>query len=161
MAESQLAKIFNFLQLSDTIATAGQPTAEQFKWIKAAGYQVVINLALDNSTNALPNEREVVENQGLNYIHIPVSWEQPTVEDVAQFFERMNENINQKIFVHCAANKRVSAFMYLYRILQQGVSRQEAMKALHTQWVPNPTWQALIEKFMEAYSDKSSEFKLN
>jgi hypothetical protein len=33
-----LADIFNFLQISPTIATAGQPTASQLSSIKAAGY---------------------------------------------------------------------------------------------------------------------------
>ena len=38
--------IKNFIQLTDTIATAGQPRVEQFQSIADAGYQHVINLGL-------------------------------------------------------------------------------------------------------------------
>jgi protein tyrosine phosphatase (PTP) superfamily phosphohydrolase (DUF442 family) len=79
---NQIAEIYNFLQISDGIATSGQPTAEQFASIKQAGYELVINLALPTSSNALPNEKEIVESQGMQYVHIPVIWENPTLEDV-------------------------------------------------------------------------------
>jgi hypothetical protein len=45
--------IINFLQLSDRLATAGQPTIELYPAIAAAGYQVVINLALTDSPNEI------------------------------------------------------------------------------------------------------------
>jgi len=65
MSSNPIEDIYNFLKLSDTIATAGQPTEEQFSAIKA-GYQVVVNLALPDSPNALPDEKKVVELKGLN-----------------------------------------------------------------------------------------------
>lgn len=70
--QQQLTEICNFLQLSNSIATAGQPTIEQFAAIKQAGYSVVINLALPTSTNAIPNEQQIVESQGMEYMAIPV-----------------------------------------------------------------------------------------
>jgi protein tyrosine phosphatase (PTP) superfamily phosphohydrolase (DUF442 family) len=45
MNQPSLALIDNFLQISPTIATAGQPTIEQFALISSAGYETVINLA--------------------------------------------------------------------------------------------------------------------
>jgi hypothetical protein len=68
----ELTTIYQFLPLSETIATAGQPTVEQFPAIQAAGYDVVINLALPESANAIPEEGAIVEKLGLQYIHIPV-----------------------------------------------------------------------------------------
>ena len=53
--------IYNFLQLSDSIATSGQPTTEQFSAIKDSGYKIVINLALQTSSNALPDEKQIVK----------------------------------------------------------------------------------------------------
>ncbi len=54
-----IADIVNFLQLSDRLATAGQPTIKQYPAIAAAGYQVVINLALTDSPSALADESEL------------------------------------------------------------------------------------------------------
>ncbi|MGK7916826.1 MAG: protein tyrosine phosphatase family protein [Prochloraceae cyanobacterium] len=146
MTDNKLENIYNFLQLSDLIATSGQPTVEQFSAIKDSGYQVVINLALSESTNALPNEPAIVEGQGMEYIHIPVVWEKPLVENFQSFLEVMEANADRRIFVHCAANKRVSAFMYLYRLLRQGISEEEAQKDLEKVWVPNPVWQDFIDR---------------
>lgn len=53
----QIENIYNFLQLSDRIAIAGQPTLAQYPTIATAGYQIVINLALKESMNALYVDR--------------------------------------------------------------------------------------------------------
>ena len=138
--------IYNFIKISDTIATSGQPTLEQFSAIKKAGYQVIVNLALPESPNALKDEKQIVESQGMQYVHIPVDWENPTIENVKEFFSVMEANTDKKIFVHCAANMRVSAFMYLYRHLHQGISDEDAKKDLQKIWIPNQTWQNFLEQ---------------
>jgi len=131
--------IYNSLKISDSIATSGQPTKEQFSAIKDYGYQTIVNLTLPTSTNALPDEKQVVENLGMQYVHIPVIWENPTLEDVEQFFSVMKANAEQKTFVHCAANMRVSAFMYLYRRIHDRMGDEEAKKYLDRIWQPNET----------------------
>jgi protein tyrosine phosphatase (PTP) superfamily phosphohydrolase (DUF442 family) len=151
MPEHSVESIYNFLALSDALGTAGQPTQEQFAAIRQAGYQIVINLALPDSPNALPQEKECVESQGMEYVHIPVVWEKPRVEDALKFFHTMEVNSNKRIFVHCAANKRVSAFIYLYRTLHQGVAQEDAEKDLHKLWVPNELWSSFIKKVTEHY----------
>lgn len=151
MPTENFQEISNFLQLSDRIATSGQPTAEQFVAIKKAGYQLIINLALPTSSNALPNERQIVESQQMKYVHIPVVWENPTLEDVTKFFGIMETNSDKKIFVHCAANMRVSAFMYLFRRIHQGLNDETAKQDLHKIWQPNEVWQKFIQEVLNTY----------
>ncbi len=143
--------IYNFLKLSDSIATSGQPTTEQFSAIKDSGYQIVINLALPTSSNALPDEKQIVEAQDMQYIHIPVVWETPKIEDFTQFAAIMEANTDKKVFVHCAANMRVSAFMYLYRRLHENMSDSEAKKDLHQIWNPNENWQNFMQQVIDKY----------
>lgn len=78
-----IEQIYNYLKLSDSVATAGQPTEAQLSLIKESGYQVVVNLALSESPKALPHEQAIVESLGMHYIHIPVLWENPTIVDLA------------------------------------------------------------------------------
>ncbi|AFY56952.1 hypothetical protein Riv7116_4531 [Rivularia sp. PCC 7116] len=146
-----MENIYNYLKISDKIATAGQPSVEQFSYIKEAGYQVVVNLALKDSSNALPNEKEIIESQGMQYIHIPVIWENPTEDKLQEFIQVMKTNVDKKIFVHCAANKRVSAFIYLYRRHQEGIDEEIAKKDLHQIWVPNEIWQQFIQDVEKNY----------
>jgi protein tyrosine phosphatase (PTP) superfamily phosphohydrolase (DUF442 family) len=112
MTAAKLDRIYNFLPISESIATSGQPTKEQFASIEGSGYKLVISLALANSTNAIPEEKEIVENLGMEYIHIPVVWENPTQADFNNFCAVMTANRKRKVFVHCAMNMRVSAFIY-------------------------------------------------
>ncbi len=150
-----LIDIYNFLDLSDNtnrlhrLATSGQPTIDQFSQIKAAGYQVVINLALSDSSNAVSDERSILEDLGLTYIHIPVSWESPKVVDFELFVQKLQKYQGQSIYIHCAANKRVSAFVYLYRRIYEKMSAALALADLEKIWTPNPIWQIYMDELIQ------------
>ncbi|MBD2230553.1 protein tyrosine phosphatase family protein [Phormidium tenue] len=146
MTADALQAIRNYLALSPTLGTAGQPTAEQFKAVAEAGYTVVVNLALSTSDHAIPNEAEVLKSLGITYFHVPVVWEAPTPADLAIFFKVMDRNRDVKVLVHCALNMRVSAFVYLYRVLRLGINPAVAIADLHRIWHPNPTWQTFIDQ---------------
>lgn len=137
--------IQNFVQINDRLATAGQPTIEQFTAIRDAGYTVVINLAVPTSEGAIKNEREIVESLGMQYFHIPVIWENPTIDDFNQFADVMQTHSDESVFVHCAKNMRVSAFVYLYRRSHDKISEEEAKADLYKIWQPNSIWRSFME----------------
>ena len=145
----QLDHIFNFLPISNSVATAGQPTEQQLSLIKEAGYQVVINLAPHTAENALPDEKLAVESLGLKYVHIPVKFDNPSSKDFNQFCTSMEENTQKSVFVHCAANLRVSAFMYLYRRVHKGLSDEQAQMDLQKIWTPNKIWRQFMDQVIE------------
>ena len=147
--EEKIDNIFNYFKISDRIATGGQPTEKQLSLIKDAGYKTVINLALPTSDNALVNEIESVEALGMQYINIPIDFKRPTQEEFNLFCQVMEQNKKQPIFVHCAANLRISAFLYLYRQLYLNVSTEKAREDLEKLWIPNETWQQLIDLILE------------
>jgi len=135
-----------FRQLSPSLLTAGQPMEDQFEAIRDSGCQVVINLADGDATDYLPDEPQIVEALGLEYLNIPVAWSAPQVDDLLAFFEAMQRYAGRKIFLHCARNMRVSAFVYLYRRLRLGWSHAECLPDLLALWQPNETWQTFIDK---------------
>ncbi len=146
MSLPALDEITNFLRISDAVGTAGQPTAAQFAAIKAAGYEVVVNLAMPDSTNALPNEGELVAAQEMDYVHIPVVWERPTIRDLEQFFETMDRYRGKRIFVHCAMNMRVSVFICLYRVLRENTPFEVASEAIYKIWEPDAVWDSFLRQ---------------
>ncbi|MBE9140117.1 protein tyrosine phosphatase family protein [Nodosilinea sp. LEGE 07088] len=150
MTAAKLTAIRNYRLISPTLATAGQPTAEQFEVVAQAGYAVVINLALSTSDHAIVSEAELVKSLGMTHFHIPVVWEAPSQGDLEIFFRVMERNRDLNVFVHCALNMRVSAFVYLYRVLRLGVEPSVAQVDLHRIWQPNPTWQAFIDQALVA-----------
>ena len=136
--------------IDDRLATAGQPSAEQFWAVRSAGYQTVINLLPADSQWALPDEAAAVAAQGLRYHHLPVVWEAPAAEDFARFCELMQAEAGRRVFVHCAVNKRVSAFVFLYRVLRQGVTREAAERELLAVWQPDEVWSRFISERLAA-----------
>ena len=144
----QISDIFNYRKIDEKIATGGQPTTKQLQLIQAAGYKTVINLALTTSENALANEAAVVGSLGMKYVHIPIEFEQPTIEHFDRFTEAMQNNQQDPVFIHCAANLRVSAFVYLYRIQRQGLSPEQAQEDLYQLWQPNRVWQDLMDQIL-------------
>lgn len=148
-ATDPLTELYNYRQISDEIVTAGQPTIEQFAIVAKQGVEVVINLGLADADYALPDERGLVQSLGLVYEHIPVQWEHPRVEDFEQFADCMRRHEHQKRLVHCAANKRVSEFMALYRILEEGWPVELAMEELEAVWHPNLIWKNFMAQMLQ------------
>ena len=145
-ASSRLAEIRNFHAISDKLGTAGQPDEDQFRLIREAGFEVVINLALPTSDNAIANEGSIVTSLGMSYFHIPVDFLCPQSKDFKLFCQLMEAFEGRPVFVHCAANMRVSVFVYLYRVIVQGVTIANAEQDLHAIWHPNPTWKQFIDE---------------
>lgn len=135
----------NFLRLSPRLASGGSPTLAELQELRDAGCEVVINLALPTSQGALLAEDEHVRGLGMEYISIPVIWSNPTRENLLDFFAAMDACRERSIFVHCQKNMRVSAFIYLYRVLRLGADPQEARKDLARIWEPEGVWEVFIQ----------------
>jgi protein tyrosine phosphatase (PTP) superfamily phosphohydrolase (DUF442 family) len=146
-----LTEIHNFRAIGESLGTSGQPTERQLQAISEAGYEVVINLALSTSDNALANEGSLVAGLGMSYVHIPVDFKAPSVRDFRAFSGMMESFQDRAVFVHCAANMRVSAFVFLYRVLHLGVPLGEAERDLHAIWQPDGIWERFIQEQLTSY----------
>ena len=150
--EAMLEDITAYLKINDNLSTSGQITYDQIASLKEAGFEVVVNLApADESRNSL--EGFLVTQEGMSYVQIPVSWRDPSERDLQMFFDVMETNKDRKVYVHCFANMRVSAFVYLYRTLHQDVSDEVARADLAKIWDPNSQaqWSSFIERMQEKH----------
>lgn len=143
----KLNTVLNYYQISERIGTGGQPTSEQFTAIQEAGFQTVINLAMPDSPNALTNEGAIITALGMTYIHIPVPWQSPSLNDLKKFLAFMRTLESQKVFVHCAANYRASAFTNRYLRLMTAATEEESMTPILEQWLPqmDTNWKAILD----------------
>lgn len=149
-----IEEIHNYLKLSDNLFSSGMPTPQQISSIAEHGVRVVINLATSESEGWIPNEKELVEAQGIIYYSMPLDWENPTADDLNRFMNIMDKHRHQKILVHCQANYRATGFIALYRINRLGWAQENAFKDLQKIWNPAdyPIWQKFIEKSLRAQS---------
>lgn len=154
IVSGMLSDIYNFRPIGERLGTAGQPTEGQFRAVREAGFEVVVNLALPTSDNALAHEGSLVSDLGMAYVHIPVDFKEPTAEDFSAFCGVMKAFEGRRVFVHCAANMRVSAFVFLYRVLVQNVSQTDAARDLHAIWEPDEIWADFIQEQLELRSPR-------
>ncbi len=138
--------IYNYKFLTESLASSGQPTEDEIGIIIKAGYNIVINLGLHNSDYSINNEASIFQESNVTYIHIPVIFEAPQAKDLDMFIKILEKHKRNKIFIHCAANKRVSVFIALYRILTLDWEKDKAIKELNTVWHPNDVWQSYINQ---------------
>lgn len=141
-----IKNIRDYYQISDVLATSGQPNPSEFALIAQAKYRVVINLATSRSTNALDNEAVIVTNLGMVYMQIPVVWDDPKLEDVEAFFKVMGLFNDQKVWIHCAKNMRVSCFIYFWQKYVLKQTEEQARYPMNQIWQPSGVWQRLIEQ---------------
>jgi protein tyrosine phosphatase (PTP) superfamily phosphohydrolase (DUF442 family) len=138
--------ILNHFQVTDSIASSGQPTEAQFAEIAADGCDVIINLAMPDNDNAMANEGSIITSLGMTYIHIPVPFDAPTEEHFARFSGYMDTLKDNKVWVHCVVNARVSAFLFRYLQSSRGLTADEAKTPVLMAWLPkmDDVWKAFI-----------------
>jgi protein tyrosine phosphatase (PTP) superfamily phosphohydrolase (DUF442 family) len=137
---------FNFRRISDRVTTSGLLNAGQLADLQRDGYQAVINLLPDSYEYAVHEEPEIVRDQGLDYVYIPVEFDAPTHDDFVAFADAMRAHTGDKVHVHCAANYRVSAFYGLYAQSQGLCTAAEADALVQELWNPAeyPAWAEFI-----------------
>jgi len=136
--------IRNFVAVSGDLATGGQPSEEQVRELSHAGFEVIVNLGLLDPRYCLKDEAGLSESLGVSYHHVPVDFKAPQSHDLEKFFDVMEASQGKKVFVHCAANYRVSSFVALYGQARLGWSSGEADAHIRRVWEPNDTWTAFI-----------------
>ena len=136
--------IKNFIQLTDNFGTAGQPTEKQFKLVAESGYKHVINLGMPDHPHAVADEGKLVSELGMNYIHIPVQFDNPSKEQVKLFCNIMSLIRTERVFIHCIMNYRVSAFMYHYLSKVEKLSDKDSKSIMFNYWELDPVWEELM-----------------
>lgn len=138
--------VFNYRRIDDRIATSGIFTDQQLSQLPAWGYQSVINLLPDSSDYALLDEGRRVAEMGLDYCAIPVDFENPEEGDYGIFDAAMERFAGKRLWIHCAANYRVSAFFARYAMKNLAWSRVQADAHIAGLWSLDdyPAWQQFI-----------------
>jgi protein tyrosine phosphatase (PTP) superfamily phosphohydrolase (DUF442 family) len=137
---SPLHEIDNFLPIDARIGTSGQPSDAELGVVAREGYAAVINLGMLDPRYCLADEAGLVSSLGMEYRHIAVPFDAPTLEHLDAFIETMDAWRDRRVFVHCAANWRVSSFMALYGELRLGWTRERADAHTREFWELNECW---------------------
>ena len=143
-----IKSILNYIKVDEDISTSGQPTKKQFKIIAEHGFDVVINLAMHNR-GALKEEDKIVSKNGMIYIHIPITWKDPEIDRLELFLDILKtlRTNNQKVFIHCILNYRVSAFIFQYK--KTILKLKDIELIAPAEFKPKKRWKKLMKMRLE------------
>lgn len=138
--------ISRFQHIDDRLATSAQPTGEQVAWLKAQGFDAVVNLSTPTARNFAPDEARLALEAGLAYVHAPVDCSKlepahyELLRGVLQAFQ------GRKVLVHCAGNVKSSALVQLWRIKEKGEDRDRLTEELRALDWHEPKWFAYLDR---------------
>lgn len=144
-----LDEIINFRQYSASFASAGQPTREQFQTLADNGFERIVYIAFSNNPNALADADQVSKELGMEYMQVPVSFDNPLADDFYAFADSMQRDTEKKTLLHCQVNARATAFSFLYRVIYENAPMSAAKDDMNTVWQPNEVWRDFIFEVLE------------
>jgi protein tyrosine phosphatase (PTP) superfamily phosphohydrolase (DUF442 family) len=134
----------NVVPVSPRLVTSGQPSAAALAGLRAEGFAAVLYLAPPTVADAVRDEPAILEQQGVDYVNVPIRFEHPTAADFEAVRATLDRWADRKVLVHCQINLRASTMVFLYRVLVQGARPEDAYQAVAGVWTPKGPWKDLV-----------------
>lgn len=98
----------NYVVVRPGLASAGRPSEEGLRQLKAQGFRTVVDLRAP-SEEGVAQEKAIVEAQGLAYRHVPVTAASLSAADVDAIQAVIDDARAAPVLLHCASANRVGA----------------------------------------------------
>ena len=106
------------------LATGGQPPVDTLRRLKDLGFQTVVNLRTE-SEPGVADEKRLVEEAGLRYVHVPITAASFSRADVDAVSRVLDDPAAGPVLLHCAAAVRVGAVWTVHQV-GKGKTYEEA-----------------------------------
>ena len=117
----------NLAQVDASLASAGQPSEEQFAKLAGAGYRSAISLRPATESGAGWEEARAAE-LGLRFVRIPIAGADDLTEENARALDQaLRAAGDEKTLVYCASGNRVGGLLALRAHFVQGMKPDEAL----------------------------------
>lgn len=129
---------------------ASQPTAADFEEAKKGGVKTVINLRHADENKDF-DEQAVVTGLGLAYIHMPWNGADELTDTI---FDRSRELLNtaeRPILLHCSSANRVGALWIPWRVLEGGLTYEEALAEAKVVGLKSADFEAKAKDYVERH----------
>lgn len=135
----------HYTRITDTLAISGQPSVSQIADLRDAGVQMIVHLKIKGLDSVIPDEQKAVEETGLLYEVIPVSFNDPTQEAYQALADVLQEYQTLNILLHCHAGYCTSGMLIPYLVNHHNQLLEDATaQVIINQF--NPQWDQFIEQ---------------
>ena len=118
--------------ITGVFSRSGQPTIDEFKWLKNQGYKSVVNLRLNGEYKEIANDEKLpgFKKFNFNYLWLQINdGATPTNTQAKTFLSFVQNKNNQPILIHCRGGYgRTGTMVALYRYEVQSWPIEEAIK---------------------------------
>jgi protein tyrosine/serine phosphatase len=115
----------NLHRVSAALYRGGHPTAEGLGELGRLGVRTIVNL------RSLQSDRDDIAGLDREYVHIPMTPNQPKDQDVARFLKVVTDPSRAAVFVHCQYGAdRTGTMVAMYRIAVQGWDAEQAIREM-------------------------------
>ena len=146
--------IYNFAKVNDGYYRGGQPLGEHYADLAAIGVKTVINLT--GGADVRDEEKAMVEQYGMTYVHIPMSTrKEPTDEQIAAFMSAVDAE--GTVYVHCVGGRhRTGVMTAIYRMTKDGFTGDRAFKEMKQHKYGPDFLHPEFKKFVYKYQPKNA-----
>ncbi len=120
--------------------TSDQPSAADLEVAKQKGIRTVINLRHAAEQQDF-DERAVVEKLGLRYTNLPWMKPEELTDEVFAEARRLLNTAERPILIHCSSANRVGAVWLPWRVLDGGLSVEDALAEAKTVGLKKPEFE--------------------
>jgi protein tyrosine phosphatase (PTP) superfamily phosphohydrolase (DUF442 family) len=119
------AEVSNFGKVSDTIFRGGAPSDHTLEKLAQSGIHTVVDLRMDGDGTV--HEEEKAHTLGMQYVHIPMGFNQPSLDKITKFLAIALNPDSGGVFVHCRQGAdRTGTLCAIYQRLMNGWSMNQA-----------------------------------
>jgi len=141
----------NPVRVSPRLITSGQPTRGALASLSKLGIQAVIYLAPGTVQDAVKDEPELLRQQGIEYVHIPVPFGAPAEQHFEAISSALVARQDKKVLVHCQVNMRASTMVFLHRAITLREEPSQAYEAVSRVWSPEGPWKRLVVDLLKGH----------
>lgn len=145
LVQRGMSSINRFREETPFLTTAAQPTAEQLDWLKAQGYEAIVNISTPTAKNFVSDEPRLVMEKGMTYVHVPVDCSALKPDHYALVSGVLKSVQGKKVLLHCAGNVKASAFAHIFRVKELGEDATVLKNELRQKEWHEPKWYAYFD----------------
>lgn len=128
---------------------ASQPQPPDFAEAKNCGMRTVINLRHAKEIKDF-DERKLVEAQGLRYVELPFGTAAELTDAVFDRARELLRTAERPILLHCSSANRVGAVWLPYRVLDDGLTWNEALAEAKTVGLKGEDYEKRAREYVES-----------
>ena len=134
----------NFVPVTSSLATSGQPSAATLAGLKRIGVEAVISIGPRGGPELVPEEPAIVRAQGIDFVYLPFPPDGPSEAQFLAVAEALRRVQGRRTLVHCQVNWQASTFVFLHRVIVGKEEPELAYESVARVWSPSGPWRELV-----------------